>query len=97
MANQRIHLKKLIEQVFDDEITVGNDKVTRGLIIIRAMFKKAAEGDVMAFKLIAERMEGAPKQDMNISATVTAMPAITRDGSQMEFRIGRDVRDTEDT
>ena len=84
-----IGLKKLITQVFNEEITDANgNKKIQGLLMVKAMVEKANKGDVPAFKAICERMEGMPKQDVTVSATVTEMSKITKDGKEVEFDVG---------
>ena len=62
-------LTTLIRKVFDEEITDDKgDKKIKGLLMIKAMYEKALTGDVRAFKALAERMEGMPKQQIEVES-----------------------------
>ena len=45
------------------------DRLTRREIAAESIWSKAEGGDVSAFKEIADRMEGKPKQDSNVKVT----------------------------
>ena len=57
--------------VWDEEVEdpqTGN-KVVKGLLSIKALVDKANKGDVAAFKALAERLEGMPKQEIENTGT----------------------------
>jgi len=78
-------IKKLWEAECKDKD--GNDS-TEGKEISKAIIKKAKSGDVSAFKALSERMEGMPKQEMDLNANVTKMDKIMKDGVPLDFQIG---------
>ena len=81
--------KTLIQQVWNEEIKDANgDKRIEGLLAIKAMFKKAKRGDVGAFRVLVERMEGMPKQEVDLNTTIVEMPRIKKDGKEVNFGIG---------
>jgi len=58
-----LSLKTWIEKVWNEEITEDNgNKIVRILLSVKALVKKAEEGDVGAFKALVERVEGLPTQ-----------------------------------
>ena len=61
-----LSIKTLIQQVWSEEIVddEGNAKI-KALLSIKAMVDKAESGDVHAFKALAERIEGMPKQEID--------------------------------
>jgi len=84
-----ISLKNLIAKVWAEEITDdnGNPKI-RALLSIKALIEKAEKGDVAAFKALAERFEGMPKQEIDQNMIYTKMPIIEINGKKAEFGIG---------
>ena len=86
-----LNLKTLIRKVWDEEITNDDGSSTiQGLLIIKAMFEKAANGDVSAFKALCERLEGMPQQaiDHTLTRPYTVMPTITKNGKPAVFNVG---------
>ena len=85
-----IHLKTLIKKVWSEEIT-GDDgnKTIRAIKSLKALVEKAEKGDVAAFKALAERLEGMPKQEIDQTNThsFTKMPTIKTDDNNLELDI----------
>ena len=55
--------------VFREELEkCGDDKVKLKRNLAKAMMKKAKEGDVQAFKEIANRVDGLPKQNLDLTS-----------------------------
>ncbi len=68
-----LSLKTLITKIMEEDDGVddrGNPKV-RALRSIKALLRKAEKGDVSAFKALAERKEGLPKQEVEMSGNFT--------------------------
>jgi ABC-type sulfate transport system substrate-binding protein len=65
------NLKKAIRLVFENELTdpKTGGKVVAGLLAVKAMVNKALDGDVAAFKTLAERLEGMPTQKVDQTTT----------------------------
>ena len=88
----KIGIKSLIEKVWNEELKDDNgDPYIRGLLSIKAMMDKAEAGDVQAFKVLAERMEGMPNQTVDLNAQVVEMPTIKKDGQELTFNIGSET------
>ncbi len=83
-----LSLKTLIEYVWCEKIKTdkGLPKI-RALLSIKAMVEKAESGDVAAFKALAERCEGMPRQEISQTHTVTKMPSIKIDGEEKDFDV----------
>lgn len=83
-----LNLKTLIQKVWSEEITddEGNPKI-KALLSIKAMVDKAESGDVSAFKALAERVEGLPKQEIEQTHLFAKMPSIEIDGEKAEFDV----------
>lgn len=58
--------KPILEELADEEVEVRNlGKVPAMYAAGKAMFNKAINGDVYAFSVISDRMDGRPGQNMN--------------------------------
>jgi len=88
-AKGTLSLKTFIQKVWSEEITddKGNSKI-KALLSIKAMVDKAESGDVSAFKALAERIEGLPKQEIEQTHVFAKMPSIEIDGKKVEYDIG---------
>ena len=72
-----VSIKKLIHQVWNEEIIDDNGNPTiRALLSVKALIKKAEGGDVNAFKELVTRGEGLPKQEVEHS---------TKEGTKIEI------------
>jgi hypothetical protein len=62
------NLKTLIEKVWNEEITdAKGDKKIQGLLAVKAILDKAQQGDVSAFRELANRLEGLPTQKTELT------------------------------
>jgi len=86
-----LSIKTLIEKVWSEELTEkdaeGNPKI-KALLSVKAMIDKAEKGDVSAFKALAERLEGLPKQEIEQNLRVTSMGRILKDGKDLNVEVG---------
>ncbi len=62
MPNIKTIIKILLEQEVAD---CSGSKISRGTLMNDAIIKKALSGDVNAYKAIVDRLEGAPKQEID--------------------------------
>lgn len=76
------NLKTLIEKVWyaadPKDVDESGDPRIAGLKVVKALLDKASDGDVAAFKALAERMEGMPTQRNELSG---------RDGAPMSIQV----------
>jgi hypothetical protein len=87
-----LNIKTLIQRVWDEVITDSEgNKVIEGLLVVRAMMEKAKKGDVSAFKALSERMDGMPKQELDLHSNIVHMPMIKKNGKDLVFDIGGSV------
>lgn len=60
------NISTIIRQILDLELTdKDGNKVTNNYLMNKAIVEKAKTGDVPAFKALAERLEGMPKQEID--------------------------------
>lgn len=86
-----LNIRTLIKKVWSEEIIDDNgNEIVLGLLVVKAMFEKAAGGDVAAFKALCERLEGMPKQELDQNIVrYTQMPVIRDDnGNELKFNVG---------
>lgn len=84
MRNRSTIVRKWLEaSATDGEEGQVADQLTRALI------RKAAEGDVAAFRELMDSCYGKIKDDTDIRV-FTMMPAITKNGEELIFNIGED-------
>lgn len=84
-----LSVKSIIEKIWNEEIkdAKGNVQI-EGILAVKAIFDKAKDGDVNAFRALVERMEGMPKQEIDMNANITKMDKIVKDGKVVDFDIG---------
>ena len=84
------NLRKLMEKEIDvtDPITKETGKKKIGEIINLRLIANAIKGDARSIKLVQERLEGKPSQEVNLNAKVTKMDKIKRDGKEIDFNVG---------
>jgi len=57
-----VSLKTIIREIWNEEIDDNGSPKARMIKAVKALIEKAEEGDVYAFREIANRLEGLPKQ-----------------------------------
>jgi len=64
-----VNIKTLAKMIWDHEVPKPHsrrgEKICVGALIVKAIAEKAKKGDVSAFKALAERIEGMPKQEID--------------------------------
>ena len=61
------HFKTLIREVLAQKAEKSGELWTRDLLMVDAMVEKAIKGDVSAFNSICNRLEGMPKQEVDLN------------------------------
>lgn len=85
-ANLRALMEKEIDVV--DPITKEPGKKKIGEVINLRLIANSIKGDARSIKIVQERLEGKPKQEVDVNAKVTTMDKIKRDGKEMDFNVG---------
>jgi hypothetical protein len=74
-----LSLKTLIRKVWGEEYTEENgNKTVRAIKTLKALIEKAEKGDVSAFRALAERLEGQPKQEIDQNIKGKAVIEVVR-------------------
>lgn len=91
----RASLQEMMEMELEvmDPITKKMGKKTVREIINMKAVANAMKGDSRAIQFVHERLEGKPKQEMDLNANVTKMDKIKRDGKEIDFDVGGTASD----
>jgi hypothetical protein len=88
--NLTTSLRKYMEmeiEVVDPITKEPGKKKIRDIINMKAI-ANAIKGDQKAIQFVHERLEGKPRQEMDINANVTKMDKIKKDGKEIDFNVG---------